>query len=65
MSDVLDVIRHALEDAVLMAWQVWWALVFGFAISAIEVDYKLALNVLGLIIFAAMFWPRRAAAARA
>jgi uncharacterized membrane protein YraQ (UPF0718 family) len=25
----------ALEDAFLMAWEVWWALVFGFVISAI------------------------------
>src|SRR5215217_6710238 len=25
----------ALRDALLMAWQVWWALVLGFAISAI------------------------------
>jgi hypothetical protein len=31
MSDVLSTI----EDAFLMAWQVWWALVLGFAISAI------------------------------
>jgi uncharacterized protein len=31
----LDVIWHALRDALLMAWQVWWALVLGFAISAI------------------------------
>jgi uncharacterized membrane protein YraQ (UPF0718 family)/YHS domain-containing protein len=35
MGDVLDTIRSALEDAFLMAWQVWWALVLGFAISAI------------------------------
>jgi uncharacterized protein len=32
---VLDVIWHALKDAFLMAWEVWWALVLGFAISAI------------------------------
>jgi uncharacterized protein len=32
---VLDVIRNGLKDAFLMAWQVWWALVLGFAISAI------------------------------
>jgi uncharacterized membrane protein YraQ (UPF0718 family)/YHS domain-containing protein len=31
----MDVIWHALRDAFLMAWAVWWALVFGFAISAI------------------------------
>src|SRR3984885_4630243 len=32
---VLDVIWHALRDSFLMAWEVWWALVLGFAISAI------------------------------
>jgi hypothetical protein len=31
----LDVIWHGLRDAFLMAWEVWWALVLGFAISAI------------------------------
>ena len=35
MIDVLEVVWHALRDAFLMAWEVWWALVFGFAISAI------------------------------
>ncbi len=33
--DVLEVIWHGLRDAFLMAWEVWWALVFGFAISGI------------------------------
>jgi uncharacterized membrane protein YraQ (UPF0718 family) len=32
---VLDVIWHGLKDSFLMAWEVWWALVLGFAISAI------------------------------
>jgi uncharacterized membrane protein YraQ (UPF0718 family)/YHS domain-containing protein len=32
---VFDVIWHGLRDSLLMAWQVWWALVLGFAISAI------------------------------
>jgi uncharacterized membrane protein YraQ (UPF0718 family)/YHS domain-containing protein len=32
---VLDQIGTALSDALLMAWEVWWALVLGFAISAI------------------------------
>jgi len=32
---VLDVIWHGLRDSLLMAWAVWWALVLGFAISAI------------------------------
>jgi uncharacterized membrane protein YraQ (UPF0718 family) len=33
--DVLNVIWSGLRDAFLMAWEVWWALVLGFAISAI------------------------------
>jgi uncharacterized protein len=33
--DALEVIWHGLRDSFLMAWQVWWALVLGFAISAI------------------------------
>jgi uncharacterized membrane protein YraQ (UPF0718 family)/YHS domain-containing protein len=33
--DVLNVIWHGLRDSFLMAWEVWWALVFGFAISGI------------------------------
>ena len=32
---MLDVLWHGLRDALLMAWQVWWALVLGFAISAV------------------------------
>ncbi len=32
---VFDVIWHGLRDSFLMAWQVWWALVLGFALSAI------------------------------
>src|SRR6201992_1654469 len=32
---VLDFMWHGLRDALLMAWEVWWALVLGFAISAI------------------------------
>ena len=35
MADVLDVLLNGFKDAFLMAWQVWWALVLGFAISAI------------------------------
>lgn len=35
MSDVLSVIGDGLKDAFLMAWEVWWALVLGFAISAV------------------------------
>jgi uncharacterized protein len=33
--DVLNVIWHGIRDSFLMAWEVWWALVLGFAISAI------------------------------
>jgi uncharacterized membrane protein YraQ (UPF0718 family)/YHS domain-containing protein len=32
---MLTTIVDALRDAFLMAWAVWWALVFGFAISAV------------------------------
>ncbi|HEV3053287.1 MAG TPA: permease, partial [Solirubrobacteraceae bacterium] len=32
---MLTVIWHGLRDAFLMAWEVWWALVLGFAISAV------------------------------
>jgi uncharacterized membrane protein YraQ (UPF0718 family)/YHS domain-containing protein len=35
VDGVLDVAADALRDAALMAWEVWWALVLGFAISAI------------------------------
>src|SRR6478735_8367407 len=35
MQDVLDFIWGGFKDAFLMAWEVWWALVLGFAISAI------------------------------
>jgi uncharacterized membrane protein YraQ (UPF0718 family)/YHS domain-containing protein len=35
MDGVLDVIGGGLKDAFLMAWEVWWALVIGFAISAV------------------------------
>jgi uncharacterized protein len=33
--EVLDVVGNGLKDSFLMAWEVWWALVLGFAISAI------------------------------
>lgn len=32
---VLEVIWHGLRDSLLMAWEVWWALVLGFFISAV------------------------------
>jgi uncharacterized membrane protein YraQ (UPF0718 family) len=35
MSDVIATIGDGLWNAILMAWEVWWALVLGFAISAI------------------------------
>jgi hypothetical protein len=31
----VNVIGNGFKDSFLMAWQVWWALVLGFAISAI------------------------------
>jgi uncharacterized protein len=33
--DVLEFLWHGLRDSFLMAWEVWWALVLGFAISGI------------------------------
>src|SRR6202043_3913981 len=35
MTAVLEVIWHGLRDSSEKAYEVWWALVFGFAISAI------------------------------
>jgi uncharacterized membrane protein YraQ (UPF0718 family)/YHS domain-containing protein len=35
VMSVIDEIWHGLRDSFLMAWEVWWALVLGFAISAI------------------------------
>src|ERR1700742_2419419 len=35
MTGLLDFLWHGLRDALLMAWTVWWALVLGFAISAV------------------------------
>jgi uncharacterized membrane protein YraQ (UPF0718 family)/YHS domain-containing protein len=35
VTAILDVIWHGLRDSLLMAWEVWWALVLGFAISAV------------------------------
>ena len=35
MTAFLDFLWHGLRDALLMAWAVWWALVLGFAISAV------------------------------
>jgi uncharacterized protein len=35
MDAVLTTIAHGLKDALLMAYEVWWALVLGFALSAI------------------------------
>ena len=32
---MLDVVLNGLKDAFLMAWEVWWALVLGFAISGV------------------------------
>jgi uncharacterized membrane protein YraQ (UPF0718 family) len=35
MADVASTILKGLKQSFLMAYEVWWALVFGFAISAI------------------------------
>jgi uncharacterized membrane protein YraQ (UPF0718 family)/YHS domain-containing protein len=35
IATILDTASEGLENAFLMAWQVWWALVLGFAISAV------------------------------
>src|SRR3954453_5141530 len=35
MGEVLDTIADGLKQSALMAYEVWWALVLGFAISAI------------------------------
>src|SRR5213079_2049336 len=35
MGDVLSTIGQGLEQSFLMAYEVWWALVLGFAISAV------------------------------
>jgi uncharacterized membrane protein YraQ (UPF0718 family)/YHS domain-containing protein len=35
MTNVLQVLWHGIRDALLMGWQVWWALVFGFFVSAV------------------------------
>jgi uncharacterized membrane protein YraQ (UPF0718 family) len=35
VSSVAAVIWHGLRDALLMGWEVWWALVFGFFVSAV------------------------------
>jgi uncharacterized membrane protein YraQ (UPF0718 family)/YHS domain-containing protein len=35
VTGVLNVIWHGFRDSFLMAWEVWWALVLGFALSAI------------------------------
>lgn len=34
MSDFLDTFRMGLEQSLMMAYEVWWALVLGFALSA-------------------------------
>ena len=35
MTDILDTLGDGLWNAFLMAWEVWWALVLGFFISAV------------------------------
>jgi uncharacterized protein len=35
VTGALELLWHGLRDSLLMAWEVWWALVLGFAISAV------------------------------
>ena len=35
MAPIGHVLWHGIRDALLMGWQVWWALVFGFFVSAV------------------------------
>ncbi|HWF35244.1 MAG TPA: hypothetical protein VG295_07720, partial [Solirubrobacteraceae bacterium] len=35
LAQLPTVLWHGLRDAFLMAWEVWWALALGFAISAL------------------------------
>ncbi len=35
MANVGHLLWHGIRDALLMGWQVWWALVFGFFVSAV------------------------------
>ena len=35
MHDLISTLGDGLSNAALMAWEVWWALVLGFAISAL------------------------------
>src|ERR1700733_4978985 len=45
----LDVVWHGLRDSFLMAWEVWWALVLGFAISGIVQAWVPRERIEGLI----------------
>jgi uncharacterized membrane protein YraQ (UPF0718 family)/YHS domain-containing protein len=33
--DAMGVLWHGIRDTLLMAWQIWWALAFGFFVSAV------------------------------
>jgi uncharacterized membrane protein YraQ (UPF0718 family)/YHS domain-containing protein len=35
VAQALQIVWHGIRDSLLMAWTVWWALVVGFAVSAI------------------------------
>src|SRR6267378_3086156 len=73
MADVISVIGDGLKDAFLMAWEVWWALVLGFAISAIvqawvprqRIEAALAGNGLAAIAIAKSLFQKGASAASA
>jgi len=49
MSDVLNKIWEGLEMSFLMAYEVWWALVLGFAISAIVQSWVPRLRIEGAL----------------
>ncbi|MGV1050118.1 MAG: hypothetical protein ACOYD4_16515 [Solirubrobacterales bacterium] len=58
MGAVLDKAREGVEQSLLMAYEVWWALVIGFAISAI-------VQACATAIFLALLWVSRGRAAMA
>jgi len=49
MTSVVDFIWHVVRDGLLMAWEVWWALVLGFAISAMIQAWAPRSRVEGLL----------------
>jgi uncharacterized protein len=56
MADVISKIGDGLWNAFLMAWEVWWALVLGFAISAV-VQAWVPRRRIEAALSGAGFWP--------